>query len=712
MDGSRGEVSKVSRIARENEGDVSLWQGMLDLKSHDDTSGRIEDDDDSTNELLQRFRNQKSSNESQKKSDNDKMISTIPDSYSITPEEKAKITAYLDSCKTNVNFLKKRLIDLLLDLAFKNIDTQLILASNDRSNADRAYNTFNTTDLYNYDLNDFVHYEDERYNDYKEINEIVYKLKFINIIYLILQNNASQGDTPSEYKEPAFKYKGLITEDLLNGEKGLNKDTFKKVYAEFRANNPLVKKDQSLPTKGGNSPTKYKSTGITVSIMYEKKKYKRTVYTKDNRKTKYCKIDGEYILLSKIKNLSNKNPQRTSPKSRGGLGEDGDLDTKIKTYLDDSVGTANFLKHRLVYKLLEYMNSADVKLKFDKDSTNVFKVYNSFKDQGTKGLYVYDLKSFQLYNDEEDKKYKEINNIVYKLKLINIVYLILKNKFSRGDTLNKYIGNNFEYELKSLFKDGTERALDQALFKAAYQIWIKNNKPIENKKPDATGGQPTLQAKPVETPSLVQNTPDKVKSAYEEVINKLKEFIITYNKVEPNEDYKLEKPKENMDNLENLKFSKNKRSFFKTTTFSEDTRWNKWTASGKNETITYINTNIGNDLKKIDGAITEARNAYTTFEKGQDNKTGIENAIAKIEELNKRIDITIKEKIGIKLYNTWKPKAGGNPPTKYKSTGITVYILYEKKKYKRTVYTKDNRKTKYCKINNKYILLSKLNVIE
>ena len=56
--------------------------------------------------------------------------------------------------------------------------------------------------------------------------------------------------------------------------------------------------------------------------------------------------------------------------------------------------------------------------------------------------------------------------------------------------------------------------------------------------------------------------------------------------------------------------------------------------------------------------------------------------------------------------------SGGNPPIKYKSTGITVYILYEKKKYKRTVYTKDNRKTKYCKINNKYMLLSKLNVVE
>ena len=58
-----------------------------------------------------------------------------------------------------------------------------------------------------------------------------------------------------------------------------------------------------------------------------------------------------------------------------------------------------------------------------------------------------------------------------------------------------------------------------------------------------------------------------------------------------------------------------------------------------------------------------------------------------------------------------QPQAGGNPP-KYKSTGKAVYILYKKRKYKRTIYVKDKRKTKYCKINNEYILLSKLKVVE
>ena len=58
------------------------------------------------------------------------------------------------------------------------------------------------------------------------------------------------------------------------------------------------------------------------------------------------------------------------------------------------------------------------------------------------------------------------------------------------------------------------------------------------------------------------------------------------------------------------------------------------------------------------------------------------------------------------------PASGGRKPTKYKSTGQVVYILYKKRKYKRTIYVKDKRKTKYCKINNEYILLSKLKIIE
>jgi hypothetical protein len=45
----------------------------------------------------------------------------------------------------------------------------------------------------------------------------------------------------------------------------------------------------------------YKSTGKFVYILYKKKRIKRCVYVKAKGRCKYCKIDKEYILLSKLK---------------------------------------------------------------------------------------------------------------------------------------------------------------------------------------------------------------------------------------------------------------------------------------------------------------------------------------------------------------------------------------------------------------------------
>jgi hypothetical protein len=62
-----------------------------------------------------------------------------------------------------------------------------------------------------------------------------------------------------------------------------------------------ILKEPSDTYKSGGKPAKYKSTGITVFILYKNKKYNRTIYVKDTGKTKYCKIKNEYILLSKLK---------------------------------------------------------------------------------------------------------------------------------------------------------------------------------------------------------------------------------------------------------------------------------------------------------------------------------------------------------------------------------------------------------------------------
>lgn len=69
---------------------------------------------------------------------------------------------------------------------------------------------------------------------------------------------------------------------------------------------PLEKEDYapsapSAPPLGGGN--KYKSLGYKINIIYNKKKLSRTIY-ENNRKTKFVKINNNYILLSKIKNMN------------------------------------------------------------------------------------------------------------------------------------------------------------------------------------------------------------------------------------------------------------------------------------------------------------------------------------------------------------------------------------------------------------------------
>ena len=66
-------------------------------------------------------------------------------------------------------------------------------------------------------------------------------------------------------------------------------------------NNPLIRSNSSPSIIGGKLVAKYKSTGESVYILYNKKKIKRCVYEKTKGRGKYCKIDGEYKLLSKLK---------------------------------------------------------------------------------------------------------------------------------------------------------------------------------------------------------------------------------------------------------------------------------------------------------------------------------------------------------------------------------------------------------------------------
>ena len=58
----------------------------------------------------------------------------------------------------------------------------------------------------------------------------------------------------------------------------------------------------SLSSGGNKASTAYKSTGDKVRLFIDNKKLHRSIYVKGNGKAKYCKINNEFVLLSKLKN--------------------------------------------------------------------------------------------------------------------------------------------------------------------------------------------------------------------------------------------------------------------------------------------------------------------------------------------------------------------------------------------------------------------------
>ena len=65
----------------------------------------------------------------------------------------------------------------------------------------------------------------------------------------------------------------------------------------FRTN-----QQQAQPSATGGKKTTYRLNGEKVYLLHKNKKVQRSIYVKDKGKTKYCKIDKEYVLLSKVKN--------------------------------------------------------------------------------------------------------------------------------------------------------------------------------------------------------------------------------------------------------------------------------------------------------------------------------------------------------------------------------------------------------------------------
>ena len=150
----------------------------------------------------------------------------------------------------------------------------------------------------------------------------------------------------------------------------------------------------------------------------------------------------------------------------------------------------------------------------------------------------------------------------------------------------------------------------------------------------------------------------------------------------------------------------------------------KENSEGKKTSSDY--SDITKDIKIIEKKLNELTTKYQGIT--DSNPYEIDVTFYKIYEDIKILIQDIKEKYAYlsQKHPQYKPEAvlstgpqvvadelkGGGNPVKYKSTGQVVHIMFQNKKYKRVIYVKDKRNTKYCKMNNEYILLSKLKVIE
>jgi hypothetical protein len=79
-------------------------------------------------------------------------------------------------------------------------------------------------------------------------------------------------------------------------------DLLNTLYTETVDDTKIYAKIGSPQSGGKRTAPSYKLNGEKVHLLINKKKIYRSVYVKGNGKAKYCKINYEFVLLSKLKN--------------------------------------------------------------------------------------------------------------------------------------------------------------------------------------------------------------------------------------------------------------------------------------------------------------------------------------------------------------------------------------------------------------------------
>lgn len=156
----------------------------------------------------------------------------------------------------------------------------------------------------------------------KSLREIKNNIGTKNIYYM-LYNNKDTGKL--SYKIHGYSHKDTIEPKQLDTLDDLS-DTLTTLYEFYNLIKPAQQTETQQPVKstsmfgrifrsnkvaqspssGGKShhTPAYKSTGDKIHLLIDNKRVHRSIYVKGNGngKAKYCKINNEFVLLSKLKN--------------------------------------------------------------------------------------------------------------------------------------------------------------------------------------------------------------------------------------------------------------------------------------------------------------------------------------------------------------------------------------------------------------------------
>jgi hypothetical protein len=134
-----------------------------------------------------------------------------------------------------------------------------------------------------------------------------------NIIKELIEQNKEQFEKLEELEEQASNeikkgFDELFTLSRSDDDENGNPKLYLNLHLgnDIKPSSNIAESDilnKRLKTFRGGKKIIYILNGEKVSLLHNNKKIQRSIYVKKNGKAKYCKINKEYILLSKIKNI-------------------------------------------------------------------------------------------------------------------------------------------------------------------------------------------------------------------------------------------------------------------------------------------------------------------------------------------------------------------------------------------------------------------------